>query len=71
MQGTCRISIQVVPESIDKPVDLNDAKYHPETKAIIQRFGDWRMSPLQIEVTPTQPEIDIELDDHLPPAQTD
>lgn len=69
MQGKCRISIQVVRESIDKPVDLNDPKYHPETKAIIQHFGDWRTSPLQIEVTHKQPEIAIELDEHMPSGE--
>jgi hypothetical protein len=66
MPGNCRVSIQVMPESIDRPVNLNDPKYHPAMKEILQQFGDWRTSPIQIEVRPGLRELDIELDDYLP-----
>ncbi len=69
MPGKCRIAVQVVPERIDKPVDLNDSKYHPEMPEILKYFGDWRKSPIQIEISDDQREVNLELDEFVP--QTD
>ena len=62
--GKHRVSLQVVQESIDAPINLKDPKYHPDIKDIVSNFGDWKNTRLQVEVTHNQPVIDIELDDY-------
>ncbi len=66
MPGTCRVSVQVVPERIDKPVDLTDSKYHPDMKEILRLFSDWRKSPIQIEISDDQREVNLDLDEYVP-----
>jgi hypothetical protein len=60
--GKHRVSIQVVQERIDQPINLKDPKYHPEMPEILKNFGDWQTTKLQVEVSHDQPVIDIELD---------
>ena len=62
--GKHRVSLQVVQESIDDPINLKDPKYHPDIKDVLTDFRDWKNSRLQVEVTHDQPVIDIELDDY-------
>jgi hypothetical protein len=62
--GKHNVSLQVLQESIDKPINLKDPKYHPDTRAILRDFGNWKNTKLQVEVTHDQPVVDIELDDY-------
>jgi hypothetical protein len=62
--GKHNVSLQVIQENIDNPINLKDPKYHPKVRDILRDFGDWRNPKLQIEVTHEQPVIDIELDDY-------
>lgn len=66
LPGKSRVSIQVVQERIDEPINLSDPKFHPDTAAIVQAFGSWKDSPLVIDVSHDQPEVNIELDDYWP-----
>ncbi len=65
MPGKHNVSIQIVQERIDEPINLKDPKYHPEMAQILKNFGDWSNTKLQVEVRHEQPVIDIELDNFL------
>jgi hypothetical protein len=62
--GKHKVSLQVLQERIDEPVNLKDPKYHPDMSEIRNRFGNWQTTPLQVEVRHDQPVIDIELDSY-------
>ncbi|MEM9657433.1 MAG: hypothetical protein AAF961_03645 [Planctomycetota bacterium] len=68
MPGKSKVTIQVVQERIDEPINLNAPKYHPEMAEIVKRFGDWKRTPLEFDVTHEAPVIDIELDDYASPS---
>lgn len=67
MPGTAKVSLQVTQERIDEPINLNDtSKYHPEMREIIRYFGNWNSTPLEVEVSAENDQIDIELSDYWP-----
>ena len=65
LPGKHRVSLQVVQERIDTPINLKDPKYHSDIKDILLNFGDWKNTKLQVEVTHDEPVMDLELEDYL------
>ena len=63
MPGKHRVSLHVVQERIDQPINLKDPKYHSDMPEILRNFGDWKTTKLEVEVRHEQPVINIELDD--------
>lgn len=61
--GKHRVYFGMEQGKIDEPANPRDSKYHPEMVEILRTYGSYQNTPIVVEVTPKQKQLDIELDD--------
>ena len=47
--------IEITQDRIDKPIDLSDAKYHPQMAEILEHYGNCQTTRFEVDVRHEQP----------------
>lgn len=60
--GKHKVYVTVPQASINEPVNLSDAQYHPEMRDILRKYGSYQTTTKEVEVTSGMRTLEIELE---------